>query len=52
MNLSNQTQKNMDLLIEKENNEDVEDCESNNTSKISAYEDESNKIETGLVFNN
>jgi len=52
VNLSNQTQKNMDLLIEKENNEDVEDCESNNTSKISAYEDESNKIETGLVFNN
>lgn len=47
VDLSNRTQKKMDLLIEKENNEDVEDCESNSTLKISAYEDESNKIETG-----
>jgi len=42
----------MDLLIEKENNEDVKNCESNNISKISVYEDESKKNETGLVFNN
>lgn len=42
----------MDLIIEKESNKDVENCESNNVSKIGACEDESNKIETGLVFNN
>lgn len=52
VNLSNRTQKMMDLLIEKENNEDVKNCESNNISKISVYEDESKKNETGLVFNN
>lgn len=47
--LSNRTQKKMDLIIEKENNKDVE---SNNISKTDAYEDESDKIKTGLVFNN
>ncbi|KAF0751710.1 Uncharacterized protein FWK35_00019435 [Aphis craccivora] len=47
VNLSNRTQKMMDLLIEKENNEDVKNCESNNISKISVYEDESKKNETG-----
>lgn len=42
----------MDLINEKNNNKDVENCEFNKISKIGTSEDESNKIETGLVFNN